>query len=104
MPAERINRIDIGWQDLFKPILGLKTAPENDPLINQIAIRKETLPIILVPGIMGSRLKRASGGDKAWDPDANWFMLSRFGLPHVDADDETQDRRQDDTDDKTAHA
>ncbi len=87
MPAERIHRIDIGWQDLFKPILGLKTAPENDPLINQIAIRKETLPIILVPGIMGSRLKRASGGDKTWDPDANWFMLSRFGLPHVDAKD-----------------
>ena len=87
MPAERINRIDIEWQGLFKPIEGLKTAPDDDPLINQIAIRKETLPIVFVPGIMGSRLKKAIGDDKVWDPDANWFMLSRFGLPHVQAED-----------------
>lgn len=37
-----------------------------------------TIPVILLPGIMGSRLRQTRGGDTAWDPDSNWFMDNRF--------------------------
>ena len=36
-----------------------------------------TVPVILLPGIMGSRL-RQSGGDMAWDPDSTVFMARRY--------------------------
>ncbi len=32
-------------------------------------------PVVLVPGIMGSRLERADGSDRIWDPDRTRFML-----------------------------
>ncbi len=37
-----------------------------------ITVKKESIPIVFVPGIMGSRLKR--GKEKVWDPDSQWFM------------------------------
>jgi pimeloyl-ACP methyl ester carboxylesterase len=33
-------------------------------------------PVVLVPGIMGSRVEREDGTDSIWDPDRTGFMLS----------------------------
>lgn len=73
------NTINIKWQELFKPITGLKT-----DVLNRIVIEREVIPVIFVPGIMGSRLEN-SAGKKAWDPDAGGFMLMNFGFFTVTA-------------------
>lgn len=44
-----------------------------------------TVPIIFVPGVMGSRLTIAGG--RAWDPDSNWNMI---GWAREDANDAWQ--------------
>lgn len=43
----------------------------------QIRVGRAAVPIIFVPGIMGSRLKKVGGG-RAWDPDDAPFMLHNF--------------------------
>jgi pimeloyl-ACP methyl ester carboxylesterase len=68
-----VNPIEIKWSELFKPIKGLKT-----DVLNRIVIEREIIPIIFVPGIMGSRLED-SDGNKVWDPDAKGFMVNNFG-------------------------
>ena len=70
----QINNIDITWKDLFQPIPGLRTYRHN-----QICIEREVIPIIFIPGIMGSRLVRASDKAKLWDPDDPKFMLNKYG-------------------------
>jgi len=42
------------------------------------------IPVIFVPGVMGSRLKNEQG-EKAWDPDDKSFMLFDYGLWEVNA-------------------
>ena len=45
----------------------------------QVRVARAAIPIIFVPGIMGSRLKGAGkGGGRAWDPDDLPFMLKSF--------------------------
>lgn len=73
--------IELSWKDLFKPIKLEAGKPAS------FVIRKEAIPIIFVPGIMGSRLKRTSDGEKVWDPDAKGFMLWNYGMAWVDAAD-----------------
>jgi hypothetical protein len=81
MTRERIKRIEIDWRDLFKPIGGLETAPRDDPLINEIVVQQQIIPIIFVPGTMASRLKYAGKERKmAWDPDNSKFMSWVYGL------------------------
>ncbi len=87
MSKESINRIKIEWQALFHPIEGLRTGPQNAHVINEITIKRETVPIIFVPGIMGSRLEYVKGGQKAWDPDNPLFMYRNYGLSNVDPED-----------------
>jgi hypothetical protein len=87
-----INYIDIDWPDLFKPIL---TSETN--FFNRIRVNREVIPIIFVPGIMGSRLevdtdskiktKANVSNDKkkkkisklVWDPDDKGFMVKHYG-------------------------
>ncbi len=80
MKKEPVNRIEIEWKELFKPIPGLQTSPYSDPLTNMIIIKPEIIPIIFVPGIMGSRLKYTSCNKKAWDPDSKGFMVFKHGF------------------------
>ena len=81
MSATRTHRIEVQWQDLFKPVQGLKTGPREDPLTNEIVVIPEIVPIVFVPGIMGSRLKYATGKNhKAWDPDSPGMMVSKYGI------------------------
>lgn len=62
-------RADIDCRRLHEPI-----RLPNSNLRNQIEVRQEIIPIIFVPGIMGSRL-RDKNGKKVWDPDSKIFML-----------------------------
>ncbi|RKH61279.1 alpha/beta hydrolase [Corallococcus llansteffanensis] len=74
------NEVSIDWRDLSKPVKGLK---QGSP--NKVVIKREVIPIIFVPGIMGSRLRQ--GNEKVWDPDARPFMFRKYGLASVDAAD-----------------
>ncbi len=56
------------------PVEGLETEKRN-----RIVIERDILPIIFVPGIMGSRLKKPKR-DTIWDPDDKWLMLKNYGL------------------------
>jgi hypothetical protein len=67
------------WKDLLRPI---RVEP-GQPL--QVVVQRETIPIVFVPGIMGSRLKK--NGKKVWDPDARGFMFWKYGMASVDAAD-----------------
>ncbi len=63
------------WEDVFKPIEGIETG-----ILNRVFIEQEVIPIIFVPGIMGSRLKRKVKGSnwKTWDPDDMAFMFRKY--------------------------
>ncbi len=74
------QRLDISWEDTFRPIGGLTSGARN-----VISIKKEIIPIILVPGVMGTRLKQKGQREKVWDPDDPLFMLRHFGYPWVNA-------------------
>lgn len=38
-------------------------------------VDREWWPVVVVPGIMGSRIEKADGSDRLWDPDRTPFML-----------------------------
>ena len=80
MTQERINRIEINWRDLFKPINGLQTGPKEAPVINEVVVKQEIIPIIFVPGIMGSRLINRTTEERAWDPDKPSWMAKKYGF------------------------
>lgn len=71
--AAKTRKIDSSKGDMAKPVTGL----EPD-VLQRLAIERQIVPIIFVPGIMGSRLKNA-GGWKIWDPDDAKFMLRFYG-------------------------
>lgn len=66
--------IKIKWQALWKPIPGLTTTVSA----NLIEVEREVVPIVFVPGIMGSRLKNKKTGRPVWDPDDAVFMATSF--------------------------
>ncbi len=53
MKQSNINQIEITWQQLFGDIPGIRNYCQN-----RICIKREVIPIIFVPGLMGSRLVR----------------------------------------------
>ncbi len=59
--------------DLKDAVEGLETEKQN-----RIVIERDVIPIIFIPGIMGSRLTNKQG-KKVWDPDKKGFMLSKYG-------------------------
>ena len=72
----RISEIES--KDLQKPVPGFETGNQN-----RLVIEREVLPIIFIPGIMGSRLGTHSG--KIWDPDSGWFMFTTYGRRKTNA-------------------
>jgi pimeloyl-ACP methyl ester carboxylesterase len=52
--------------------------------MNRIIIEREIIPIIFVPGLMGSRLEDGKK-NKTWDPDDDGFMLKNYGKYGVTA-------------------
>lgn len=73
------NIFEVSCWELNRPIEDLPTDSQN-----RIVIERDVLPIIFVPGIMGSRLGR-SQQERVWDPDDKWFMFSHFGRRKTDA-------------------
>src|SRR5690348_5941469 len=71
--ASEVWRTDIDCRRIHKPI----RLPDSNQR-NLIEVQQEIVPIIFVPGIMGSRL-RDENGRKVWDPDSKIFMLGKFG-------------------------
>lgn len=71
---------EIKSKALHKPVEGLETESQN-----RLVIERKVLPIIFVPGIMGSRLGR-SQQEKIWDPDSGWFMFTNYGRRKTDAE------------------
>jgi hypothetical protein len=69
------------WKELVR---GVDLEPGKPA---QFSVIRESIPIVFVPGIMGSRLKKKDGGEKVWDPDAKGFMLWNYGMAWVDAAD-----------------
>ena len=76
------NVIDRNWWEADQPITGLPTNVEHE-----VHVQREAIPIIFVPGVMGSRLRRAgtngvgNGADGLpnlrWDPSAG-FMYEHY--------------------------
>lgn len=76
------EEISIDWQDLGKPI----DRPSGKAY--KVVVKREPIPIILLPGIMGTRLRTGRGTRKrVWDPDDDGFMLSSYGVVTVTARD-----------------
>lgn len=75
MAGEQVKVIKIKWVELFAPIPGFQC---GEGLSNHLEIEREIIPVIFVPGIMGSRLKNQKGS-KVWDPDDALFMVDRYG-------------------------
>ena len=72
------------WRDLGKPI------PMPSGKDYQVVVKREPIPIILLPGIMGSRLRAAGGKkDRLWDPDYGYgtWMAWTFAMFWVSAAD-----------------
>lgn len=64
--------LHLGGADLFR------RHPLPQQMAYRVVVHRETIPIVVVPGIMGSRL--AHGSQRLWDPDDAWFMLVKYGL------------------------
>jgi pimeloyl-ACP methyl ester carboxylesterase len=72
----------VKWHEVDKEVQGLETDIEH-----QVNVQREAIPLIFVPGIMGTRL-RAAGTDGTgdanglpnmrWDPSSAGFMLSKY--------------------------
>ncbi|WP_298438903.1 alpha/beta hydrolase [Geobacter sp.] len=71
---------EVVCSELSKSVEGFETESQN-----RLVIDREVLPIIFVPGIMGSRLGR-SQNDKVWDPDSTWFMFTTYGRRKTNAE------------------
>lgn len=80
--AEGPKKISVQWPALFGPIQGFDTDVENI-----LEIEREVIPIVFVPGIMGSRLKvlGRKKNPRAWDPDGLGFMVWNYGMAQVTA-------------------
>jgi hypothetical protein len=70
---DAINRTDIDCRTVQAPV------HLDSNIRNVLEVRQEIVPLIFIPGIMGSRL-RDKDGKKVWDPDSKIFMLCKFGL------------------------
>ena len=74
---------DIEWYQVDKAVSGLETDVEHE-----IRVQREAIPLVFIPGIMGSRLRRAGTDGKGkgadglptlrWDPSDKGFMWSNF--------------------------
>jgi len=76
--GDQPEEIKIDWQDLGKPI----DRPSGKAY--KIVVKREPIPIVILPGIMGTRL-RTGAGAKVWDPDDAGFMFYNYGTFDVSA-------------------
>jgi hypothetical protein len=76
VPEEEVH---VDWKDIEKPV----KYPTGKTYV--VIVDRESIPIILVPGIMGTRLRQSGGKRlKVWDPDAGGFMFDNYGRSSAD--------------------
>ncbi len=68
-----IKKRTIPWTDLLTVI------PLENGFAHDITIMPETIPVIFIPGIMGSILDSLKDNEQVWDPDDKVYTLFRFG-------------------------
>ena len=68
------------WAGLFRRIEGLVADRDN-----VLLIEPEVVPVIFVPGLLGSRLRTARDNEKAWDPDDPRYMFGKYGVKSIAA-------------------
>jgi hypothetical protein len=74
------EEIHVDWQDLEKPL----DCPSGKAY--KIIVNREPIPIIILPGIMGTRLRQSRDKNlKIWDPDDSGFMLKSYGTVMTNA-------------------
>jgi hypothetical protein len=84
--ADQPEEIRIEWQDLGKPV------DRASGKAYKIVVKREPIPIVVLPGIMGTRLRQGAGKrEKIWDPDDLKFMFQTYGLVSVSALDKQND-------------
>lgn len=66
--------LKVNHEELVRPISELKTDARQ-----RIAFDRKVIPIIFIPGIMGSRLKNRFN-KRIWDPDRPGWMLWKYGI------------------------
>lgn len=69
------QELEVAWDALPLTIENLLTG-----LSHQCRITPEAVPILFVPGIMGTRLRQTTEQDQAWDPDDLMFMLWKYAM------------------------
>src|SRR4051794_34364119 len=75
---------EIDWKGLAKP-LELGTGQHH-----KLTLKRETIPIIFLPGIMGTCLRRTDG-EPIWDPNSPiTFMLWNYGFFWTNARDKQE--------------
>jgi pimeloyl-ACP methyl ester carboxylesterase len=79
MPED--NNVVVQWPELFGAVKGLQQGARN-----KVTVQREYIPIIFVPGIMGTRMKNSSN-EKVWDPDDGGFMFIKYGMVWRGAED-----------------
>jgi hypothetical protein len=65
---------EVEWHELNRKFKNLSTG-----VFHKIIVKREAVPLVFVPGIMGSRL-RGAGGDMRWDSGSKKFMLKTYAL------------------------
>jgi hypothetical protein len=78
--ANQINKINIDWYEVDRTFSGLGTDIEHE-----ILVRREAIPIIFVPGVMGSWLRLAGTdgtGETNGLPNLRWNPTPGFLLRH----------------------
>ena len=84
--ADKTNKLSVQWNELKDPFCGLDTNIEH-----QIEVQREAIPLVFLPGIMGSVLKRAGTNGKGkgtdglpnmrWNPgNAKWMWWNYSGI------------------------
>lgn len=65
------------WWELGQPLADVKA---GEPY--QVTVQREAIPVIFLPGAMGSRLRQRVGRKLVWDPDREHgvWMLRKYGL------------------------
>lgn len=62
----------VRWHDVHTSTFARSTDEDH-----KILVTREAIPLVLVPGIMGSRLRRRDGGELAWDPPSGAWNSAR---------------------------
>lgn len=74
----RILKKKVTWREALRPI------PLMNGVMNKIYIMREVVPVVFLPGVMGTKLFSGEK-DMKWDPDEAWFTFRNYGWATIGA-------------------